>query len=519
VKVVELPGLLAGQDIVEFIELRDSMEAESIAAGIVALTDAAPVAVSSTGGPVPDDDAPAASGVVTAEVLKNAALLSDIGNSARFVVQHGPDLRYCHPWGKWLVWSGARWAIDDRGNVTKRAKRTALSIFDEAGREQNGEQQKKLAEHAVRGQKRERLAAMIDLARPDLSITPDEIDADPWLLNVLNGTVDLRTGQLRPHRQEDYITKIARANFTPGGNDAPTFQRFLDRIFRTHPALVAWMQKAFGYSATGLTSEQVLFFLHGHGANGKTTLLDAVGHALGDYGGKADRDLLTLTDGNAHPTNIADLMGRRLVVVAETNDGRRFDEGRLKDLVGETRLKARFMRGDFFEFTASHKVFLYSNHRPVVRGQDLGFWRRMRLVPFNETIDEAEKDTDLSEKLEAEADGILAWIVAGAVRWHAEGLGCPDEVTSATADYRSEMDGVGAFLQECCEIAPSRTSTARDLYAAYTRWAEEAGEKPQSQKRLGNELRNRGLEQGRDSYSGRTTWPGIGLKPTGSGPE
>jgi putative DNA primase/helicase len=218
------------------------------------------------------------------------------------------------------------------------------------------------------------------------------------------------------------------------------------------------------------------------------------------------------SDGASHPTNIADLMGCRLAVCSETNEGRRVDEAKLKDLVGETRLKARYMRQDFFEFPATHKLFLYSNHRLIVRGQDHGFWRRMREVPFVETIGDDERDARLPEKLQAEADGILSWILAGAVRWYAEGLGCPPEVAAATAAYRTEMDRIGAFLDEQCITGERLEASARDLYAAYTRWCESAGEKPLSQTRLGMELTNRSLERGRDSYSGRIIWRGIGLK-------
>jgi putative DNA primase/helicase len=277
------------------------------------------------------------------------------------------------------------------------------------------------------------------------------------------------------------------------------------------------VQKSLGYASTGLTTEQVLFFLYGSGANGKTTLLDAVMYALGDYAGKADRDLLTAREGAVHPTNVADLMGRRLVVCSETNEGTRLDEAKLKDLVGESRLKARFMRQDFFEFNATHKVFLYSNHKPMVRGTDFGFWRRMRLVPFVETIGDEEKDRDLPAKLQAEADGILAWLVEGCGLWRGEGLGTPDEVAKATEEYRQEMDSIGAFLSECCEVNTSLQAAARDLYGAYTGYCEDVGEKPLSQKRLGAQLRERGLVSHRDSYSGRTIWRGIGLKATAHG--
>jgi putative DNA primase/helicase len=356
---------------------------------------------------------------------------------------------------------------------------------------------------------------MLAMAQPDVAIMPEQLDADPMLLNVQNGTVDLRTGQLRPHRQTDYCTKICSAPYQPGA-DSPTLRRFNNRIFRTYPGLIEFVQTAIGYAATGMTREQVLMFLYGKGSNGKTTLMDAVMYVLGDYAAKADPELLMARDGSAaHPCGVADLMGRRLVVCSETNEGKRFDESKLKDLVGETRLKARLMRENFYEFTATHKIFNYSNHKPVVRGTDYGFWRRIRVIPFIETIGEDEKDRTLPEKLKAEATGILAWIVTGAVRWHQKGLTLPPEVSDATKEYRKEMDSIGAFFSERCEDGEHKVY-ALELYSAYKSWAEATGEHPLSQKRLGTTLTERGYQSDRCSYSGRTIWTGIRLKKYGT---
>ncbi len=439
-----------------------------------------------------------------------ATLRTDTGNAARLVRRHGDDFRFCHPWGAFLIWTGTHWQRDERGQMMRWAKDTALSIFDEAKAAQDTERSKELGKFAVISQSRASLAAMIALAQSERPITPDELDADQLLLNVQNGTIDLRTGDLRQQRREDYITKICRAAYDPAA-EAPIFAAFLARIFRTYPSLVVYVQKAIGYGATGLTNEQILFFLHGTGANGKTTLLDAILYALGDYAAKADRDLLIAGDGNAHPTNVADIMGRRLVICSETNEGRRFDEAKMKDLVGETRLKARFMRMDFFTFVATHKIFMYSNHLPLVRGTDLGFWRRMRRIPFVEAIGEAEKDSALGVKLEGEADGVLRWIVEGTLAWRRDGLGLPTEIAQATNSYRAEMDSIGAFIDDACLLGPKMTATAGDLYNAYCKWSEASGERPLSQKRLGMEFTSRELISDRDTYSGRKIWRGITL--------
>lgn len=439
--------------------------------------------------------------------------LTDIGNAARLATRERDKLRYCHPLGQWFAFTGQRWQPDQCGIALQRGKEMALSIFREVASENDDGQREKLAKHALASQRKDRITAAIELAKPDLAILPDDLDADPLLLNVANGTIDLRTGTLRPHRREDYITKITNASYDPSAK-CPVFQKFLGRIFRSNPALIPYLKRAMGYGATGLNVEQVLFYFWGGGANGKTTFLDAVAFALGGYAGKADRELLAAND--AHPTNIMDLMGLRTAMLSETNEGRRVDEGKLKDLVGETRLKARKMRQDFSEFPATHKIFLCSNHKLVVRGTDYGFWRRIRLIPFVETITDDEKDPGLLEKLKAEADGILAWIVEGCLEWQRDGLGLPDEVKTATAGYRAEMDSIGVFFEECCLQGDRLQATAADLYAAYSTWCEDSGEHPLSQKRLGMQLTERGMISDRCSYSGRKIWRGIGLKvPTG----
>lgn len=457
--------------------------------------------------------APAPSQPADERLAVIAQHLTDIGNAARFAIREKDRLRYCYPLGQWFAFNGQLWHPDQCGIALQRGKEMALSIFREAANEQDDVKREKLAKHALATQKKDRIMAAIELAKPDLAVLPDELDADPLLLNVANGTIDLRTGKLHPHRREDYLTKITNASFDPSAK-CPVFQIFTGRIFRSNPALVPYLKRVMGYGATGLNIEQVLFFLWGNGANGKTTLLDAVGYTLGGYAGKADRELLAAND--AHPTNIADLAGMRMAMLSETNEGRKIDEGKLKDLVGETRLKARKMKKDFTEFRATHKIFLCSNHKPIVRGTDYGFWRRIRLVPFTETISDEEKDPRLLDKLKAEAAGILAWIVEGCMEWQRDGLGLPDEVKTATAGYRAEMDSIGVFLEECCLVGQRLQATAAELYAAYGDWCEDSGEHPLSQKRLGMQLTERRMVSDRCSYSGRKIWRGIGLKsPTG----
>jgi len=427
------------------------------------------------------------------------------------VRQNLDRIRFNYSSGKWLIYDHRRWRMDDQGAIVGRAKDTASRIYDELkAADGDDARQKELFKWARQSQSRERIAAMIELAKPDVPVGLDDLDANRWLLNCQNGTVDLRTGMLLPHSRADYCTKICRAKYDPFAQ-APIFGKFLARIFRTHPALIPFVQKALGYSLTGEISEQALFFLYGKGANGKTTLLDAVQWVMADYAGKADPDLLTYSDYPTHPTNVADLRGRRLAVVSETNEGRRVDEARLKDLTGERKLKARYMRQDLFEFDPTHKIWMYSNHLPLMRGTDMGLWRRIKLIPFVETIGDDEKDKALPDKLRAEADGILAWLVQGCLDWQRDGLGMPDEVAHATDGYRREMDSIGLFLESCCIFGLKLTAGSSELYSAYSKWCDESGERPLSQKRLGLALREKGLQPDRDSYARRAIWWGIGL--------
>lgn len=433
---------------------------------------------------------------------------TDLANAKRFKLRHGTETRFSYDRGQWLVWTGTQWQRDETARTTTLAKETVLSILDEAKEERDDIQRTRLAKWAAKSQSRDRIAAMQSLAQDELPILANQLDSDPALLNVLNGTIDLRTGELRPHRREDFITKIAPVTYDPDA-EAPLFHAFLDRIFRTKPGLIDYIQTVMGYASTGMVNEQVLIFPYGVGSNGKSTLLDLMLFIFGDYAGKGAADLLISRDRASHPTEVADLQGKRLVICSETKVGQRFDDGRLKSLIGEQRIKARYMGRDFFEFDATHKLFLVTNNKPVVRGTDQGFWRRIRIIPFLEVIGEDEKDTALLDKLKGEASGVLNWIVAGAVRWEQEGLPIPPEVADATQAYREENDTVGSFIRECCIVDPNVVTPSSLIYDIYRKWCEESGEFAESQTRLGLTLASRGFTNERDSRSGLRAWRGL----------
>jgi putative DNA primase/helicase len=437
--------------------------------------------------------------------------LTDLGNALRLVEHDGADLRYVYAWEKWLVWTGARWKVDDSGEVERRAKQTVRAMYHEADADEERPINRELAKHALKSEAKGRIESMIALARsePGIAITPEKLDADPWALNLPNGTVDLRTGKLRDHRREDLITKIAPVAYDPDA-PAPEWEGFLERVLPSEE-LRAFVQRAAGYSATGDTSEQCLFINHGTGANGKSTYQEAIAAALGDYAMRAPTEMLLAKRSGGIPNDVARLKGARFVAASETEEGRRLAESLVKDLTGQDTISARFMRAEWFDFKPTHKLWLSTNHKPEIRGTDTAIWRRIRLIPWSVTIPPAEQDKKLPAVLRRELPGILAWIVRGCLEWRRGGLQAPDEVRKATSEYRAEMDVLAVFLGECCETGPELWDYAKDLYTSYKRWCGEAGERPETQRKFGERLRERGFQRDRGGSRGAGIWRGLRL--------
>jgi putative DNA primase/helicase len=368
--------------------------------------------------------------------------------------------------------------------------------------------------HLARSEQQQRLAAAVALAAVDARIVAsvDAFDRDPWLLNVANGTLELRTGDLRPHRREDLLSKLAPVEFDRAA-EAPTWMRFLDRIFNSDQELIAFVQRALGYSLTGLTIEQVLFLLHGSGANGKSTLLETFRRLLGDYAQQAPAETFLEQRAGGIRSDLARLPGARLVSAVETGEGRRLDEALVKQLTGGDTIAARRLYREFFEFRPVFKLWIATNHLPEVRGADEAIWRRIRLVPFNVTIPESERDSRLDEKLAREASGILRWLVDGCQAWRQQGLGVTECVAAATAGYRSTMDVLGCFIEERCVQRPDATVKTSELYTLYTYWADAHGEEKLTQKAFGLRLRERGFQPGRTN--GTRFYRGLGVAQEG----
>lgn len=454
---------------------------------------------------------------------------TDLANANRFVQRHRGGLLVCA--GQWYAWTGTHWSVDE-GETWRRAARLSEFIRadaklvldaaaampddddgesgeDDAGHARGRGRPKKakgpkarmldrglkLMAWAERSEDKHRIDAAVGLAKRMLDVPPTMLDADPWALNCINGTVDLRTGMLRPHRREDYLSKLAGAPYVVGAV-SERWERFLGDIVSTDVA--AYLQRWFGYCATGDVSEQIVAILWGRGGNGKSTVIDVVKAAMGGYAGTAAPGMLMASKGDRQSTGVADLMGQRLVIADESQRDAALDEEFVKFATGGSDIKARKLYADFAEFRPTHKFSLATNYRPQVRGQDFGIWRRLHLITFCAkygTADEVAagvaervKDPGLRAALLADLSGVLGWVVRGAALWAKNGLNPPAEVAQAVKDYRSSQDRIAQFINEEGRVGANENTEVGVLYARYSAWCHENGERALSKRNLISEV-------------------------------
>jgi putative DNA primase/helicase len=401
---------------------------------------------------------------------------TDLGNARRLIAKHGPNLRYVSSWKKWLYWDGKRWREDSEGQVYRLAKRVVHAIRREVIAADD-KQAEAILRWSIASESRSRLDSMIALAWSEegIPIEAGQLDTDPMLLNVKNGTIDLRTGELREHRREDLITKMAPVIFEKDAR-CPNWLATLNLIFSEDQELIKYFQQLCGLALTGDVSEQYLPILHGGGSNGKSTLVNALLDLLGpDYAMKAPPELLIGGRGRRHPTERAALYGKRLVVAIETEEGDRLDETQVKELTGSDPITARRMREDFWTFNPTHKVMLCTNHKPEVHGTDHAIWRRLKLVPFNVTISNDKADKAMPKKLRMEAPGILAWCVQGSLDWQKAGrIAAPKIVEDVTKEYRASQDVISDFIAEHLTVSEPLRAKSSQVYARYLKFSEGA---------------------------------------------
>ncbi|WFM71823.1 phage/plasmid primase, P4 family [Halomonas sp. CKK8] len=433
------------------------------------------------------------------------AELTEVGNAERFVSQQGGDVRYVPEWG-WMAWTGSHWAMDEL-RVRRLMMETVRRIHSEAAKIHDKAEQKKVGDWAVKSQQSSSIKGALWCAQPALAAKVDDFDSEPMLLPVLNGTVDLRTGDLHEHRREHMLTKMAPVYFDTSAT-CPTWEAFLERVLPDYDVRV-FVQRLVGYSLTGSTSEQILAFLYGGGRNGKSVFIETLASLMGDFHSATRIETVSMTRGAGIPNDVAALAGSRMVTVSETPEGSRLNESLVKDLTGGDTISARFLRHEFFAFRPQFKLWIRGNHKPQIRGTDDGIWRRILLVPFTVQIPAKDVDPKLAEKLRDELPGILAWAVRGCIEWQRIGLCPPNSVKTAVDEYRAEMDTLGEFITDCCLTRVGAQAKAKDLYAGYQAWCGSNGYSPVSAKLFGTSLSGRGYPKKRTSSG--NAYQGIGL--------
>lgn len=453
--------------------------------------------------------------------------LTDLGNAERLVARHGQDLHYVGQWQRWIVWDGRCWRKDDLGLVQGRAQETVRNIVHEALCAEDDEMRASIAGWASLSESKGRIDAMISMAECKVSVLPDQLNRGVRRLNCPNGTIDLCTGELLPHRREDLLTTITKVAFEPYNPfEAKTWESFLRRV-QPDPEVRSFLQRLIGASVLGEVREHILPVHNGVGRNGKGTFFETLLYVLGEYATTVPEALLVESRGADHPTLLATLYGKRLAVASETKQGDALHVSRMKQITGGDTISCRRMREDWWDFIASHLLHLQTNHRLRVTDAGHAVWARLLLIEWAVTIPEEEQDPDLKTKLRGEAAQILGWIVAGAVEYLRGGLRIPESVRAATRRWRQEEDVLGQFMTDCCltweqhgkaRLAEGKVAERKwyeasksELYEAYRAWVTEAGLPPKGKIQFGKELQERGFTETRESGTGQHRWVGLGL--------
>lgn len=469
--------------------------------------------------PLPEDEVRriAASVAHYAPAPGETDLHRDYGHAAVLATLFKDRYRWSTHRGSWMQWTGTVWHRTPDEAVAKQAadelrRHYASQIAATSDKAVLQDLAKKVAETCIFA----RIEGAMSFLRgwPGIMTMPEEWDRDPWLLNVQNGTLDLRSCTLRPHDPADLLTQLAPVDYDQGA-EGEHWRRHLE-TFLPDPDVQRQVQRDLGLSLVGADLEEMLPLWYGTGGNGKSTTLRVLREILGDYAKMAAPRLLIASKYEHHPTELADLCGCRVLFSVEIGNSARLDEERVKALTGGENVKARFMRQDFFEFRRTWTIVLVCNHKPEIRGTDNGIWRRIRLIPWTVVLPKEDQrpQEEVVNELLAEAPAVLAWMVEGLRDWQREHHWIADAVRVATEGYRAEQDVLGAFLDDCCELGPRYAVPVGELFEAYTRWCDQSGEEPLGKNAFSKLLGARGLQKGRRSDGqGTRIWRGIRLLP------
>jgi len=435
-------------------------------------------------------------------------LRTEADNAERLFRRYGTAIRYLSQSKRWLVWDGARWENDQSGRIFEAAKASNRAILKEAYKLPD-DQISAHTKWAVKSLSANNIRNTLSLTQSLVPISPGDLDSDPMLLNLDSGTVDLTTGEQRPHKRSDMVTKLAPISYDPTAS-CERWESFLDVVTGGDAELQAFLQRAVGYTLTGDISEQCLFLCYGTGANGKSVFLSTLRTLMGEYARQADFNTFLEIKTDGPRNDLARLHGSRLVTAAEPDPGKPLAESVIKSLTGDDTITARFLYGENFEFDPAFKIWLAANHKPRIRGQDEGIWRRLKLIPFTVMIPKEDRDKHLSQKLRDELPGILSWAIDGCLSWQQSGLKTPQAVVEASREYREEENILGDFLAQCCVELPTLEISASALYKAYKEYCNSNGTYQHSQKKFGGTLTSIGYR--REKRGGKCLWNGLQLK-------
>lgn len=416
-----------------------------------------------------------------AELPKNHYDMTDTGNAQRLKDKYKGNIKYSYVRKKWYYWTGKIWAVDNTGEIKKLADEIINDIKKEAFMEKDEDKQQELLKWASKTASSKGKEAMVKETQhiEGIPILMEELDCYTDYLNCQNGIVNLRTGELLPHDSNFMMSRISYAEYDASGKEPKMWLSFLDDVTNGDKDLQAYLQKCVGYSLTGSIREQCAFFLYGIGNNGKSTFLDTISDLLGSYASNVQPDTIMMrkNDSGAN-SDIARLKSTRFVTSEEPTEGVRLNEGLVKQLTGGGKVTCRFLYGDEFEYEPEFKIWIGTNHKPVIRGTDVGIWRRIRLIPFEVNIPKEKVDKNMKYKLRKELPQILKWAVDGCIKWQNEGLTMPSCVEKATAEYKVEMDILANFIDSCLEIdyVSGVSVSAQDLFNLYSAWAKKNNE-------------------------------------------
>lgn len=444
-------------------------------------------------------------GKVGVEAPKKNYDMTDTGNAHRLYDKFGNIIRYSYNRKKWFFWDGKAWREDASGEVKKLADVICEDLKREAFMEQDEEAQASLLKWATRTASSKSKEAMIKECQhlEGIPASPDDFDRYPDYLNCQNGIVNLRNGELIPHDGNFMQSKICYAEYDPDGNVPQLWLKFLNDVTGGDKDLQLYIQKCVGYSLSGSNREQCAYFLYGMGNNGKSTFLDTISDLMGNYAANTQPESIMLKrfGGDSANSDIARLKSTRFVTCEEPTEGVRLNEGLLKQLTGGSKITCRFLYGDEFEYTPEFKIWVATNHKPVIRGTDVGIWRRIKLIPFEVNIPPDKVDKNLKYKLRKEAPQIMSWAVQGCILWQKEGLGEPQKVIDAVKEYKGEMDLLATFVEQCIEIdyETKLKISAQEMFTLYMRWAKANNEFEMSSAKFFREIAKKLPEKGRNA--------------------